>query len=111
MTEKSCQDDSHCHRASVIGLATAYGRMMVIEFNGELYGGGQAAARRVKLPWGGAGFAFASVNSAGLELMRRSIIWAAAGPTCTAIQIQLQGALDSSQRVVTQVQILNRPEL
>jgi hypothetical protein len=85
--------------------------LITIDVGDSIYGGGEAAARRVKLPWGGIGFAFANVNSAGLELMRRSIIWAAAAPVCTAIQIQLQAAPDSSERVETQVQILNRPEL
>ena len=53
----------------------------VIETGGELFGGGNAAGRRVLLPWGDASFDVTALNADGLTLMQRAIEWAeGAGP-------------------------------
>jgi len=86
--------------------------LVTVEYGGGLYGGGQAAARRVRLPWGNSGgFDFSELNSDGLELMRRSIVWAAAPIAYTSVRIALQPSADSAGRVETQTRILNAPEV
>ena len=51
--------------------------LSVIVPGGMLYGGGTAAGRRVMLPWGDETFDINSLNAAGLNLLRRSVDWAA----------------------------------
>ena len=51
--------------------------LAVIEVGGALEGGGTAAGRRVRLPWGLAGFDIIELNKDGRNLMKRSIEWAA----------------------------------
>ncbi len=51
--------------------------LAVIEVGGALEGGGTAAGRRVRLPWGLAGFDITELNEDGRNLMKRSIEWAA----------------------------------
>ena len=84
--------------------------LLAIEVDGQLDGGGTAMGRRVKLPWGGTDFDFNALNSDGLELMRRSIVWAAAPVRVAAVRITLQLGSDPSGRVETEVQLLNLPE-
>jgi hypothetical protein len=53
------------------------GKMLcVIEKGGSLAGGGTAAGRRVRLPWGGDGFSWSSLNSNGLKIAQQAIDWA-----------------------------------
>lgn len=59
----------------------AAGNMLgVIESGGALAGGGFAAGRRVRLPWGGDAFSIYSLNSYGAQIGQQSIAWAAAKP-------------------------------
>ncbi len=51
--------------------------LLIIERGGALYGGGNAAGRRVYLPWGRNNFEFSQLNDQGKTLMRRAIEWAA----------------------------------
>lgn len=51
--------------------------LAVIETGGDLEGGGTAAGRRVRLPWGLSGFDIIELNKDGRDLMKRSIEWAA----------------------------------
>lgn len=51
--------------------------LAVIDAGGDLYGGGTAAGRRVRLPWGLSGFDITKLNKDGRNLMKRSIEWAA----------------------------------
>ncbi|MBU0617195.1 MAG: prepilin-type N-terminal cleavage/methylation domain-containing protein [Planctomycetes bacterium] len=83
--------------------------LAVIKVDGALYGGGQAAGRRVKLPWGRADVDFDSLNSDGRELMRRAIVWAAAPVIYSGVRIELQPTADSA-RLRTQTSILNLPK-
>ena len=88
--------------------------LLVIEADCELYGGGNAAARRVKLPWGGfhgGGFDFNELSDDGLTLMQRSIVWAATPVGVGSVKITLQIGSDADSRVETQVQLLNVPEV
>jgi len=50
--------------------------MGTIDSGGELFGGGNAAGRRVLLPWGEPGFDVASLNADGQVIMQRAIEWA-----------------------------------
>ena len=43
-------------------------------------GNGVAAGRRLRLPWGGDAFAFASLNSTGLSLLQAGLAWAGEKP-------------------------------
>jgi len=83
--------------------------LMVIEAGDELYGGGNAAGRRVKLPWGGTGFDFNSLNSNGLKIMRRAIEWGGAPVVYSGVRIVLQVGSDSARSIETETQILNAP--
>ena len=47
----------------------------VIETGGALYGGGNAAGRRVFLPWGGSTFDFSLLTADGLTIMQRALAW------------------------------------
>ena len=66
--------------------------LSIIDTGGALYGGGNAAGRRVQLPWGRTGFDINLLNADGLTIMRRAIEWGVAGgggsgptpPACTA---------------------------
>jgi hypothetical protein len=75
-----------------------------IETGGDLFGGGTAAGRRVKLPWSGTGFDIAALNADGQTLMRRAIEWAAGagdgsgGPVDTNFGYETQFA-DSEKSV------------
>lgn len=51
--------------------------LAVIDAGGDLYDGGTAAGRRVRLPWGLEGFDITELNKDGRNLMKRSIEWAA----------------------------------
>jgi hypothetical protein len=66
--------------------ATANGTLVVIETGGLLYTGGNAAGRRVYLPWGGGGFDINSLNANGELLMRRAVEWATAPNSCVRIR-------------------------
>ena len=48
----------------------------VIDQGAALYGGGTAAGRRVKLPWGGNDFDINSLTADGQTIMKRAIEWA-----------------------------------
>ena len=85
------------------------GMLIAIEVGGGLFGGGQAPARRVSMPWGDRDFDFNTVNTDGLILMLRAIVWAAAPVGVSAVRITLQLGSDPSGRVETQVQLLNVP--
>ena len=52
--------------------------LAILEAGAELYGGGNAAGRRVQLPWGDDGFDINALNANGRMIMKRSIEWAAA---------------------------------
>ncbi len=61
-------------------------------------GSGTAAGRRVMVPWGDAGFDFASLNADGHTIMQRSIEWAAGlgsggGRTRSRRQLRLRDAV------------------
>lgn len=49
----------------------------VIDTGGALAGGGTAAGRRVRMPWGGDNFAWSALNSNGLLIAQQAIAWAA----------------------------------
>jgi hypothetical protein len=56
----------------------AAGNMLgVIDAGGALAGGGTAAGRRVRLPWGGDSFSWSALNSNGLLIAQQAISWAA----------------------------------
>lgn len=59
---------------------TAGNMLGVIDTGGALAGGGTAAARRVRMPWGGDNFAWSSLNSSGLLIAQQAIAWAANNP-------------------------------
>lgn len=48
----------------------------VIDTGGALAGGGTAAGRRVRMPWGGDGFTWSALNSNGLLIAQQAITWA-----------------------------------
>ena len=48
----------------------------VIDTGGALYGGGNAAGRRIFLPWGGSGFDYSLLTADGLTIMQRALEWA-----------------------------------
>ena len=51
--------------------------LAVMDAGAGLAGGGTAAGRRVKLPWGGAAFDLSFLNADGQTIMQRAIEWAA----------------------------------
>jgi len=97
--------------ANVSGSASE--SLLILESGDDLYDGGTASGRRVKLPWGngGTGFDFTKLNANGLTLMRRAIVWAAASRRIVAVRITFQVGTDPSNRFETQVQLLNQPEM
>ena len=64
----------------VLPLATkpgsAYCTLGVVEAGGLGWDGKPARARRIVLPWGGSSFSIASLNSNGLNILRRSLDYA-----------------------------------
>jgi hypothetical protein len=48
----------------------------VIDVGGALAGGGTAAGRRVRMPWGGDSFAWSALNASGLKIAQQAIAWA-----------------------------------
>ena len=83
--------------------------IVILEAGAAKWGGGIAAGRRVKLPWGNqANFDINSLTSDGRLIMRRSIAWAAARVVLGRVRITLTtgaaGALE------TEVVLLNQPE-
>ncbi|QDV78174.1 LamG domain-containing protein [Botrimarina mediterranea] len=59
----------------------AAGNMLgVIDAGGALAGGGYAAGRRVRLPWGGDSFNIYALNSYGAQIGQQAIAWAATKP-------------------------------
>ncbi len=95
----------------VLGIPEGYtySSLLVIDTGGEMISGAMARARRVCLPWSGFnGFDFNNVATAGLTIMRRAIVWAAAPTVYTGAQIDLQ-LNGVSETARSQVQILNRP--
>jgi hypothetical protein len=55
----------------------AAGNMLgVIDTGGALAGGGTAAGRRVRMPWGGDSFAWSALNASGLKIAQQAIQWA-----------------------------------
>ncbi len=51
----------------------------VMEQGAALAGGGTAAGRRVRLPWGGDNFNWSSLNANGQKIAQQAIAWAAVG--------------------------------
>jgi hypothetical protein len=54
--------------------------LVVLEQGGALCTSGNAAGRRVQLPWGGGTFDVNSLNTSGKTLARRAIEWASVAP-------------------------------
>jgi hypothetical protein len=52
----------------------------VMDVGAALAGGGTAAGRRVRLPWGDDNFSWAALNANGLRIAQQAITWAAADP-------------------------------
>ena len=73
--------------------------LVVLEKNAALSGGGNAAGRRVGLPWGGGTFDFNRLNSNGKTLMRRAIEWAAAAPGSPLLVVAADADSPSTQEV------------
>ncbi|MEZ6083518.1 MAG: LamG-like jellyroll fold domain-containing protein [Phycisphaerae bacterium] len=55
--------------------------LVAIDTGGALYGGGNAVARRVHLPWGCNNFDFTKLNDDGKTILKRSLLWASQTPT------------------------------
>jgi hypothetical protein len=69
-----------------LNTGTLYAPSLAILVPGaELYGGGNAAGRRVELPWGGGTFDIGLLTDAGRTLMQRAIDWAG-GAGCSSSQ-------------------------
>lgn len=62
----------------------------VIETGGALAGGGTAAGRRVRMPWGGDSFAWSALNANGLLIAQQAIAWAAVGSTSNQLVLHLK---------------------
>ena len=85
--------------------------LMAIEADGGLYGGGNAAARRVSMPWGSdTSFDFREVNAAGKTLMRRAIVWAGVPVLYFGVHIVLNPT-GGAERIRTEVQVFNTPKV
>jgi len=82
----------------------------VVEKGDTLVGAGPAAGRRVHLPWGASGFDVTSLNSNGLEIMRRSIEWAGEATLVRSVRVQISGVENSAQTVERCVWLVNHPE-
>lgn len=88
---------------------SSYATLVVVEYGGALLDGSSAAARRVKVPWGGNLFDFNTLTNDGLTLMQRAIDWAAGPDLLTRVRVALQAGQDSTSRVETETEILNQP--
>ncbi len=87
-----------------------YPALVVVDGDGDLYGGGQAVARRVTLPWGEPGsFGFSSLNSDAHNLLRRALAWAAAPVVYTTVRVSLESDGDATNDESIEVDLLNRP--
>ncbi|MCA9237651.1 MAG: LamG domain-containing protein [Planctomycetales bacterium] len=67
---------------TTLGENTSFGpsKMLgVMDTGGALAGGGTAAARRVRLPWGSPSFSWSALNANGLKIAQQAIAWAAGG--------------------------------
>lgn len=73
--------------------------LVVLEKKAAISGGGNAAGRRVGLPWGGSTFDFNTLNSNGKTLMRRAIEWAAAAPGIPLLVVVADADSPSPQEV------------
>ncbi len=61
----------------------------------DLYGGGVAAGRRVRLPWGGNSFDVNDLTPEGRTLMRRAIEWAAGAGADPGQGVNYEGFVDA----------------
>jgi uncharacterized repeat protein (TIGR01451 family) len=61
--------------------------LAVIDVGGALFGGGTAAGRRVKLPWGNNFFDFADLNGSGELILRRSLEWASSASQSADLEV------------------------
>lgn len=95
--------------AEILAEASSDPALVVIELGGELYGGGTANGRRVKLPWAGSTFDLNNLTNDGRTVMRRSIAWAAAPVVFYAVRVRLQTNSLSTSLIETDTQILNAP--
>lgn len=59
------------------GAASGDSGLAILKTGAALSGGGNAAGRRVQLPWGAASFDISTLTADGQTLVRRSIEWAA----------------------------------
>ena len=85
--------------------------LVTIDVGAELYNGGNAAGRRVKLPWGGTWFDFHSLTDVGLSIMRSSIEWAAGSLQVDCVRARLQVGEKYSTRAESHINLLNAPRV
>jgi len=67
----------------------------VIEAGEALAIGGNAAGRRVRLPWGGDGFNWSALTASGLKIARQALMWAA-GDEHVLLHLKLDEASGST---------------
>lgn len=92
-------------------LATRLGNpsIMAAEPGAEMIDGSLAPGRRAKLPWGQYGFDINDLTENGHTIMRRAIVWAAAPPLYTSVNIRLDLGLSDVAPSQTRVTLLNQP--
>ena len=83
-------------------LASASSEPMLISVaaGGSLYGGGNAAGRRVQLPWGGAGFDPGNLTADGLTILQRALEWGA-GLGGGSVDIQVTDGSDDAEQLTS----------
>ena len=96
----------------IVQLAERSGKLSlgVVEVNGKVLNG-VARGRRVKLPWARSSFDIDALNDNGREILRRSIVWAAAPIIYKGVTIDLQISEDETSSAHREVQLLNQPQV
>lgn len=74
--------------------------IVTLDAGAAMVGGGNAAGRRVQLPWGGSGFDPNNLNADGLTLLKRAIDWGA-GAGGTALEIQVTDGNDDAEQLTS----------
>lgn len=72
--------------------------VVTLEAGAAMYGGGNAAGRRIQLPWGGNGFNPNNLNADGLTILKRAIEWGA-GAGGALLDFQVAGGNDDAEEL------------
>lgn len=89
---------------------TSGGRPLMVVYDAVKTGSGDVTlGRRVKPPWGWTNFQFDSLNTTGVTLLQRSLLWAAQRPMFVAVRVRVRLTNTDVPELETGVELPNTP--